>query len=71
MFNTKKSTFRAYYNSKTVALISKIIKNEDLDIAWAVEVDALGDSVIKAKGTSSDIVVLKEMFNMIAPNMVA
>lgn len=59
--------FRAFYNSKSAALVQAIIKNEDLDVSWQPEVDALGDTVIVATGPREDVLILTGLFNLAAP----
>lgn len=58
--------FRTVYNSKSAHLVDTIIRSEELDATWEVEVDALGDSVIVATGPREDILVLRSVFEAVA-----
>lgn len=62
----KKSTFRTYYNSKSVKLVNAIIANECLEITWKRIEDAIGDTIIEATGSANDIAILKEIYEMVA-----
>lgn len=57
--------FSVYYNSKSAHLVDTIIRSEELDATWEVEVDALGDSVIVATGPREDILVLRSIFEAV------
>lgn len=58
--------FSTVCTSKSVSILSSIIKTEELDVTCKLFVDALGDSIIKVIGEAEDIKILKEIFEMVA-----
>lgn len=59
-------TFRTYFNSKSAKLVDSIIKTEDLHVSWETVVDALGDTMIEARGAKDDVQILRDIFTMVA-----
>ena len=57
--------FRTYYNSRSISIIKKIVKAEDLDVAIRIFDDAIGDTIIEANGSKEEIAILKDVFKII------
>ena len=58
-------TFRTYLTSRAMRNVKNIIKTEDLNVSVNTKTNALGDDVIEVTGSKEEILVLREVFNMI------
>ena len=58
--------WRVYKNSKSVKLVNAIIEAEELEVKVSYTVDMLGDSVIVIKGSTEEVNVLNEVYEMVA-----
>lgn len=62
----KQSIFRTEVSSKAIKTIKAIIKSEDLNVEISIKDNALGDTMIEAKGSSNEIRILRSVYNMVA-----
>lgn len=58
-------TFRTYLTSRAMRDVKSIIKAQDLNVSVNTKTNAIGDDVIEVTGSKEEILVLREVFNMI------
>ena len=61
----KTAIFRTELSSKALALVKSIIKTEDLDLNISIAENALGDTVIKVKGSTAEVATLRAIYGMV------